>query len=255
MQVFISWSGTRSKMLAEFLQSWLSQVIQAVEPWISSDMSKGIRWSPEISDRLEKSKVGIICLTKENKDEKWILFEAGALSKTKDAYVCTLLINLVPTDLEQPLAQFQHTAATKEDIKKLMLTINKAVSDSKEKSLADNILDRVFETYWPELEGKLKVIKSLPIKSTELPDRTDTEMIIEILELVRSLNTNKVDLDIEQSKYQAWIHKQIKELQDFISNMTSKQVYRYQIDPEQKKEYLLPLIKEILNDGKIKSSE
>lgn len=55
MLVFVSWSGHRSKVVAGALQGWLEQVIQAVEPWISSDIDKGTRWSPEMADRLEWS--------------------------------------------------------------------------------------------------------------------------------------------------------------------------------------------------------
>ena len=67
MLVFISWSGQRSKIVAEALENWLAQVIQAVEPWVSQDINKGgLRWSAEVADRLERSKVGIICLTKSN---------------------------------------------------------------------------------------------------------------------------------------------------------------------------------------------
>ena len=63
MKVFIRWSGERSKAVAEALQEWLRRVVQAVDPWISSEMTKGVRWSPEIVARLEESKVDIICLT------------------------------------------------------------------------------------------------------------------------------------------------------------------------------------------------
>ena len=189
MLVFISWSGIKSRMIAEFLQSWLSQVIQVVEPWISTDIGKGKRWSPEIAERLEKSKVGILCLTKENKDENWILFEAGAISKTKDAKACTLLVDLIPTDIEQPLAQFQHTLATKEDIKKLVQTINSEVKNGGEKELKEKILDKMFETFWPDLENKLNEINSFKDDYKKI-QRSDREMIQEVLEIVRGLQNN-----------------------------------------------------------------
>ena len=133
MQVFLSWSGERSKAMAEIFGNWLGQVIQAVEPWISSDMEKGTRWSPEIATRLENSRVGIICLTPENLNANWILFEAGAVSKTKDAHVCTLLLDLSPGDVQQPLGQFQHTLAnSRNDVHQLVRTINSAVKKAGE---------------------------------------------------------------------------------------------------------------------------
>ncbi len=49
MKVFLGWSGSRSKETAEALGDWLGQVIQAVDPWISSDILKGARWGEEIA--------------------------------------------------------------------------------------------------------------------------------------------------------------------------------------------------------------
>lgn len=80
MKVFLSWSGERSKVVAKSLSEWLEQVLQAVEPWISTDIEKGKRWDGEISQKLEQSKVGIICLTKDNLESTWLHFEAGAIS-------------------------------------------------------------------------------------------------------------------------------------------------------------------------------
>ena len=115
MRVFLCWSGNRSKKIAEVLNDWLPLVINAVEPWMSPNIEKGVRWGLEIAEKLEESKVGIICLTKENLNENWILFEAGALSKTKDDHTCKFLLDLKHTDIEYPLRQFQVTKFEKED--------------------------------------------------------------------------------------------------------------------------------------------
>lgn len=185
MLVFISWSGQRSKVVAEALENWLAQVIQAVEPWISQDIDKGLRWGAEIADRLERSKVGIICLTKSNLESKWIHYEAGALSKTKDAYVCTLLLGIKHVEVEQPLAQFQHTTTEKEQIFKLLKTINQVVGTAGERVLPESRLREVFETYWPRLEEAFKESASLQ-ESGASPSRSDSEMLQEVLEILRN---------------------------------------------------------------------
>jgi TIR domain len=109
MKVFLSWSGTRSKFIAEALRWWLPRVIQSVRPWMSDeDISAGSRWLSNVSSELSEAKLGIICVTPENKNNPWLLFEAGALSKVIDqAHVCPFLIDLTPGQLAGPLSQFQ----------------------------------------------------------------------------------------------------------------------------------------------------
>src|SRR5882724_417299 len=52
MNVFISWSGVRSKALAEVLSDWLPRVIQVLDPWVSPDIEKRKRWSHVMSEQL-----------------------------------------------------------------------------------------------------------------------------------------------------------------------------------------------------------
>ena len=64
LDVFISWSGERSRVFAEALRNWIPKIMNAVEPWLSSsDIEKGARWGVDVATKLEASKVGIICLT------------------------------------------------------------------------------------------------------------------------------------------------------------------------------------------------
>ena len=181
MEVFISWSGERSREIANGLRDWLPNVIQAVKPWMSAaDIDKGTRWSSDIAVQLEEAKVGIICLTPENLEAQWILFEAGALSKTLEkTYVCPYLFQVEPTDVKGPLVQFQHTKAIKDDTRKLLHTINKALEDE---ALDDTKLNKSFEIWWPELDKHLQNITDVQTKREE---RSDREILEEILELVR----------------------------------------------------------------------
>ena len=186
MKLFLGWSGNRSKETAEALSEWIPQVIQAVEPFFSPDMEKGVNWGTEITQELEESMIGIICLTEENLNNKWVLYEAGALSNMKDAYVCTFLLDIEPSQIEPPLGMFQHTKFNKGDIWKLLLTIRKKVKEANEISPDEKVLSRIFSKFWPELESRLKIIAQHQPKVTQ-PVRSDSEKLDEILELVRAL--------------------------------------------------------------------
>ena len=126
MKVFLSWSGEPSRHLAEVLRDWLPAVLQAVEPWMSAeDVAKGARWSALLAGELAQAKVGILCLTPDNLAAPWMLFEAGALSKTlEQTLVCPYLLGLRPADLGGPLVQFQAAEANRADTRRLVRTIN-----------------------------------------------------------------------------------------------------------------------------------
>lgn len=209
MKIFISWSGNKSKLIAESLREWLEQVIQSTEPWISTSIGKGKKWSKEISDKLEESKVGIICLTRENLNAPWILFEAGAISKSSDSYVCTFLTDISsPTEITGPLSSFQHTKFQKDEILKLLKTINSRIKESKGgKSLNEKSLEDVFDIFYPKLEIKItEILETSPEPATENHIRSDRELLEELVESQRSLKgrindlwTNKdIDSIVEQ---------------------------------------------------------
>src|SRR3989454_7866890 len=115
MKVFISWSGDRSRTIADVLRRWLPSVLQAVRPYFSpDDIAKGTRWSSEIAKELEASKIGIICLTGDNLSAPWLMFESGALAKNLDkSFVIPLLVGIKQSDVSGPLAQFQLTVFEK----------------------------------------------------------------------------------------------------------------------------------------------
>ena len=173
MDVFISWSGTRSGAAAEALRTWLPKIINAVKPWLSSaDIDKGARWSTDIAVRLESSKAGIICLTPATSSQ-WIFFEAGALSKTiANTFVCPFLIGLEPTQVKGPLAQFQATKAVREDVLRLLKTLNSGLDET---ALTEAHIEEAFEVWWPKLDSQLK---TLPQDGGSTPShRTDRDVL------------------------------------------------------------------------------
>ena len=85
MKVFIGWGGDRSKAAAIALRNWLPRVLQDVKPWMSEiDIGAGARWGPEVDRELSDTKFGILCVTADNAETPWLLFEAGAVAKTVD---------------------------------------------------------------------------------------------------------------------------------------------------------------------------
>jgi hypothetical protein len=185
MEIFISWSGERSKAVATLLKRWIPDVIQQISPWVSHiDINAGTRWNNEIQARLSKVKFGIICLTSENTTASWILFEAGALAKTlDDTFVCPYLVDLKPSDIPGgPLTQFQAKTATREGTWELLLSINAAL---KESGLSDNKLQRAFARCWPELESELSNLP--PSGDDHYGSRSSDDKIEEILMIVREL--------------------------------------------------------------------
>lgn len=184
MKVFISWSGAKSKSAAIALRRWVPDMVQAVSPWMSEhDIDAGARWNQELSVQLEQTKFGIICLTKNNSTAPWLLFEAGALSKTLgETFVCPYLIDLEPSEIPAgPLTQFQAKRANQKETFELIASVNKAMKDG---ALAEDQMRRSFERWWPDLEQSLTM---LPVESPVVTRRSAEEMVEEMLGLVRGL--------------------------------------------------------------------
>lgn len=185
MKVFISHSGERSRALADRMKWFVGNLIQATDPWVSTGIEKGARWIPELAAQLEASSVGIVCLTAESLDSRWILFESGALAKRLDGRVCTLLLNVKPEQVLPPLDQFQHTVPEHEDIWRLVTTITKAAHDSGAKLPAEADIRKSFDDYyWPELEKAITGIRE-QAPPTGPPERSERDMLAELLDLAR----------------------------------------------------------------------
>lgn len=187
MKVFLSWSGEQSHKVAVVFRDWFPSVIQSLVPYVSSeDIDKGARWSTDIAAELADSTFGILCVTKENLTAPWLTFEAGALSKTMDkSFVSPFLFNIKRSEVDGPILQFQSTIFEKEDIKKLLKTLNKACGEEK---LTDERLDKAFDVWYPTLEEELNKIQEPETISESTENNNESpsnEILEEILELSR----------------------------------------------------------------------
>ncbi len=197
LRVFISWSGDRSRKVGEALRDWLPDVLPLIDPFLSTeDIEKGAKWNKVISGELEQSDAAIICLTPENLTSPWLLFEAGAVAKREDSRVWTYLFGLGYADVKDPLSQFQHTTAHKEDTKKLITALNRRLGEGGHSP--DSRLTKSFDLWWPQLASKLEKVPEKSPVPTGLKDPLARieEMTRELLERVReSSRQHTVDPD------------------------------------------------------------
>lgn len=193
MKLFISWSGEFSKKVAECLSIWIPTIIQTVDVFYSpNDIAKGENWSSRLSDELEQSNFGIVCLTPENISAPWIHFEAGALSKVANSRVSAIMLGVSPSDVKGPLARFQNTTLNREDFHRLFLSIN----NSNDTPLRTEFLTSAFNNSWESLMSDITSIikdyssctKSEKIKGAE--SSSDSHAIQEILRLARNMNSS-----------------------------------------------------------------
>lgn len=215
MKVFLSWSGPRSRFIAETLRTWIPRVIQSVKPWMSDeDISAGSRWLNEVSSELSEAKLGIICVTPENQANPWLLFEAGALSKTLDqTHVCPFLFELSPGQLSGPLSQFQANEVTRDGTYKIIQALNKSLGPA-QIPLED--LDEIFGVWWPKLENCLA--KTPRVGDGKIPVRSTEEILEEIVANTRE-QLRRENLRLELSRERDEKHDQ------FLETMQSSMQY------------------------------
>lgn len=181
MKVFISWSGERSRSIAEALRTWFPRVIQSIKPWMSQeDISAGSRWLSEVSSVLDTAQVGILCVTPENQHNPWLVFEAGALSKSLDqSRVCPLLFEMGPGQLSGPLTQFQAHVLDKQGALRVLIALNEGLGEEK---LPTQEVSEIHEVWWPHLERQLATIGPAPTPPAVRPMQ---EQLDELLSLSR----------------------------------------------------------------------
>jgi len=174
MKVFIGWSGPMSLGVAHVLRDKLPEIIPAIEPFVSSyDIDKADVWANALAKKLREADFGIACITPYNIKSPWLNFEAGFLSKPKSVYRPLLAPFLFLVDrarlLGGPLERFQSTVYEKEDVFRLLITINNKVVP--EMQLEYGHLKAIFEPWWLALDAALNAVLLQPGGETETGHR------------------------------------------------------------------------------------
>lgn len=195
MRVFISWSGSTSRSVAEALAEWLPKVVQGIEPFVSAkDIDKGANWTVELANELESTEFGIICLAPDNLLSPWLNYETGAITRSVSSRVCPVLFNVRKEDVKPPMAQLQLTSIELEEFVLLINSVNKAAGGP----LSAPAAREAVEVWWPRLEAELAKIAVPKVSGREetsapaepaQPQPDVTEMFEEMLSRMRSLDS------------------------------------------------------------------
>jgi len=98
--------------------------------------------------------------------------------------VCTFLVDLSASDIQDPLAQFNHTMPSKDGMMSLAATLNSAL----ETPLDGPTLAAVFEAFWPQFEINFNALLEQFPQEVVVEARSEGSMLEEILESTRALS-------------------------------------------------------------------
>lgn len=193
LPVFLSWSGERSRALAEALRDWLPEVIVLIKPWFSEkDIDKGSRWSTELAEQLSTTDLAVICVTPENTESAWMLFEAGSLGKSREARLWVYSPDsAMPSS--SPLRQFQCVTADEEGTRALVASIAAKVLPSEARL---GFLTRQFDRCWPDLRMILEQVRASRPTVRVSRRMNAEEMVMRGPDILRSLATKTAADDL-----------------------------------------------------------
>lgn len=84
-QIFLSWSGQKSRQLAEAFKTLACSFLEISHTSLfisSKNIESGDDWWQEVSYALESAQIGLIFVTDTNSDSIWLNYEAGALRQS-----------------------------------------------------------------------------------------------------------------------------------------------------------------------------
>src|SRR4029079_5903889 len=185
MNIFISWSGNKSRAIAEAFRTAVPRIMQSARPFLSTstDLERGARWPQELGTRLELANAGIFCITAENRDRPWMLFEAGAIAKIQNSVLIPYLNESSKADMTPPLSLFHMAGFGRQEVFEMFVALNRHCSTP----LSDERLRDAFGLAWPDLEMARLAARDVPEFETQEPHRSERELLEELLELTRGM--------------------------------------------------------------------
>lgn len=169
--VFISWAGEPSRQIGTALQQLIALTVQNAKPWMShEDILAGSDWSDEVRGHLKVATFGVLCLTPDNIDRPWVLYEAGAIGeKVGGSRVCPMIYGMSVDALRYPLKRFQAKPLTQPGVWDLV----RAIHQSTDPPLLTEAQLRVsFDAHWPAFELAIRGVETT-VPAPEPPDTAE----------------------------------------------------------------------------------
>lgn len=164
------------------------------------DIKAGTNWSERIKKELADTTVGIVCMTPENQDAKWINYEMGALSKEVTdggSRVIPLLIGFDSTaEVGQPAASLNMVMLGQSGFKRIATSLN----DISAVKRAEADLELVSDMWWEKLGPQMEEAADEAPEAEPTP-LSEGDMVKEILDSVRALRRSDEMLRRFPSRY------------------------------------------------------
>lgn len=200
MRIFICWAGDRARIVARELHTFLVDVLGLQDDQVfmsQTSIRPGGRSVDEIEQALVQAKFGVVVVTPEGLNSRWLHFEAGALAaRLTKIRVVPFLVGVDGKSIvqESPLGQvgggLQAVSAHDEDeVRAMVRTIN----GERESGSAESSVDRRFALFWPAFRQTVLAVPEDP-RDDPVPTFDQEEAIAEILRTVRQLSEQRMPL-------------------------------------------------------------
>jgi hypothetical protein len=123
---------------------------------MSEDIQPGSYWNTVLLSELSTANICLVCVTPENKDSRWLNFEAGAIARSIDeAKVVPVLHQISVRELGYPLALFQCRQLDETGMLGIVRTL--AQFDNRS-AMQESVLLDAFNDTWPGLAAEVSDI-------------------------------------------------------------------------------------------------
>jgi len=162
MQIYFSWAGETSYRVALSVRELINAIFPRLDLWVpSEDIQGGVRWSSKLTQYLDQSSIGVICVDPSNYLSRWVQFEAGAIAKSIEMDKIKLIrFQLNAENIRGPLAQFHSIGVDKNEILEFLELVRSNIDHF---TISYMELRANLDLNWSNFEGKLAKLRVEPI--------------------------------------------------------------------------------------------